>query len=373
MKIELFGVEDWMNRYETTAVYNLAETCVDSLTLRELLALDQSGENPLHQLMDRRLTYGDIQGAPALRTAIASLYQKIPPEQILTAHGAIGANQLVIMSLVEPKDHVVVTVPTYQQLYSLPEALGARVDRLRLLPEESYLPNLRQLRELVRPETKMVCLNNPNNPTGALIPETMMREIVQIAGESDAWLFCDEVYRGMMPDGVKAVTSVADLYDKGVATGSFSKVFSLAGLRLGWVAGPTPLIDTCSQHRDYNTISCSMIDEALAVIAITNRKILWQRNRELLHRNLQLLDDWMAEEARVSYVKPQAGTTAFLKVDTKLSTAEFCRRLMNETGTMLVPGSCFEEEGFVRMGYACDEKTLLTGLEKLSQFLKIVP
>ena len=179
MKIELFGVEEWMNRYETEAVYNLAETCVHSLTLRELLELDESQMKPLDMLMDQRLTYGDIAGNSALRESISSLYCDLSPDQILTAHGAIGANHLVIMTLVEPGDHVIVGVPTYQQLYSLPEALGARVELLELLPENEYLPNLEQLRNMVTPTTKMICLNNPNNPTGALLTAEMLQEIVK--------------------------------------------------------------------------------------------------------------------------------------------------------------------------------------------------
>jgi aspartate/methionine/tyrosine aminotransferase len=371
MKIEPFDVEEWMNAYETKAVYNIAETCVHSLTLRELTALNPLAGNPLEDLMDQRLTYGDISGNPELRSAIASLYNNISPSQIITTHGAIGANQLVFFTLVEPGDHVVVAVPTYQQLYALPASLGAVVDRLELMPEQSYLPDLTLLRKKVTDRTKMICLNNPNNPTGALIPESMMEEIVEIARANDAWLFCDEVYRGMFhEDNIQQMPSFIDLYDKGIVTGSMSKVFSLAGIRLGWVAGPESLISDLMSHRDYNTISCSMIDEAVALIALQNRNKLWQRNRRLVERNLKILDDWIANEPRADYVRPEAGTTAFIKIESELPMSAFCEKLMAETGTLVVPGSCFEREDYVRIGYANEEATLIAGLEQLSLFLK---
>lgn len=369
MKIDLFKVEDWMNRYETKAVHNLAETCVHSLTLRELLAYDTSTPNSLEKLMDKRLTYGDITGNPVLKEELSGLYNNVSSDQILTTHGAIGANQLVLLTLVEPGDHVIVAVPTYQQLYSIPEAIGAKVDRLELMPEEDYLPNMESLKALVKPETKLIILNNPNNPTGALIPEEMLLEIVQIAKENDAWLFCDEVYRGMHPSESKMVPSVVDLYDKAVATGSLSKIFSLAGLRLGWVAGPANFIQDCFHQRDYNTISCSMVDEALGLIAVKNRHKVWERNLGMVNANLEIIDKWVSNEPRASYVRPKAGTTAFIKIESNIPMEIFCMRLMEETGTMLVPGSCFEREGYVRMGYVCDAATLKKGLNEISSFL----
>jgi len=317
MKIDLFKVEDWMNRYETKAVHNLAETCVHSLTLRELLSYDTSKPNALEKLMDQRLTYGDITGNPAPKEELSALYNNVSPDQILTTHGAIGANQLALLTLVEPEDHVIVAVPTYQQLYAIPEAIGAKVDRLELMAEEDYLPNLGKLQALVTPETKLIVLNNPNNPTGALIPEEMLQDIVNMARENDAWLLCDEVYRGMQPKESSMVPSVVDLYEKGVVTGGLSKIFSLAGLQLGWVVRPASFIQGCFHQRDYNTISCSMVDEALGLVAVKNRHKVWERNLGMVNANLEIIDKWVSNEPRVSYVKPKAGTTAFLKLKAK--------------------------------------------------------
>ena len=185
MYIKPFAVEEWMNEWEVGARYNIAETCVDSVSLNELFALtgeDKDIESLVRELLDaRRLTYGDIEGAPAFRQGICSLYKTVKPENIVTTHGAAGANHHVFCSLVSPGDLVISVLPTYQQLYSIPESLGAKVKILPLSRENGYLPDLDALRALAVPGIKMICINNPNNPTGALMSRDMLEEIVQIA------------------------------------------------------------------------------------------------------------------------------------------------------------------------------------------------
>jgi aspartate/methionine/tyrosine aminotransferase len=192
-----------------------------------------------------RLGYGDITGSPELRAAIAALYgERVTAANVLTANGAIGANYLALFALTEPGTRVVAVKPTYQQLFSVPAALGADVRHLHLREEDGYLPDLDRLRTLADASTRLIVLNNPNNPTGALMDESMLREIVAIARERDAWLLCDEVYRMLEHEPGTTAPSVADLYEKGVSTGSMSKSYSLAGLRTGWVAGPPEVIAT---------------------------------------------------------------------------------------------------------------------------------
>ena len=173
MKIEPFAVEEWMNEYEVGARFNIAETCVDSVSLDELFAL--TGEDKAQFLTDfcaKRLTYGDIVGSDALRSGICKLYKTVQPRQVVPTHGAAGANHHVFCSLISAGDRVVSIMPTYQQLYSIPEAIGAEVAIMHLKQENDYLPDLEELKALVTPETKMICINNPNNPTGALMSET---------------------------------------------------------------------------------------------------------------------------------------------------------------------------------------------------------
>ena len=373
MKIEAFQVEEWMNAYETKATANIAETCVDSVSLQELFELaDTDGQKFFEEFSKRRLTYGDIEGRPDLLGGICGLYRTVKPEHVVTCHGAAGANHLTISAIVEPGDHVVSVMPTYQQLYSIPESLGARLDILKLRRENGFLPDLDELRRLAVPGTKLICVNNPNNPTGALMSGEMMRKIVEIADRAGAYLLCDEVYRHLTQDE-GYVDSAADLYEKGISVSSMSKVFSLAGLRLGWIACRDPkLRKLLLSHRDYSLISCGVFDEAVAAIALKNRERLLARSRDIIRTNLEILDRWVKEEPMVSYVKPQAGTTALLYFDRSLcpDCAEFCRRLLEEEGALLTPGSCFGEEFCARIGYACDREELKRGLDALSRFME---
>ena len=370
MKIKPFAVEEWMNAWEVGAKYNIAETCVDSISMNELFEL--TGEDKtefLNRLCARRLSYGDIEGLPEFRKGVCGLYKTLNIENIVPTHGASGANHHVFYSLISPGDRVVSIMPTYQQLYSIPESYGADVQILHLSKENNYLPDLEKLRRLVTPETKMICINNPNNPTGALMSEQILREIVEIARSADAWILCDEVYRHLsQEDGW--CPSIVDLYEKGISVSSMSKVFSLAGLRLGWIAThDMSVVKSCLSHRDYNLVSCGVFDEMLAAAALKHRDKLLERSRKIVRENLQILDDWVGSEPHVSYVKPQAGTTALVYYDLDISSYEFCEEMYKKTGAFVTPGDCFEVPHSMRIGYAYGKQDLIDGLKAISEYI----
>ena len=371
MHIRPFAVEEWMNAYETGARYNIAETCVDSVSPDELFAL--TGADPgafWHSLGCRRLTYGDIEGSPAFREGVCRLYRTLSPEHVLTTHGAAGANHHVFYSLVEPGERVISIAPSYQQLTSIPEAYGADLRILRLRPENGYLPDLDELRALAVPGTKLICINNPNNPTGALMDEAMLREIVDVARSAGAYLLCDEVYRHLTQTDDYS-PSIADLYEKGISVSSMSKVFSLAGLRLGWIATKDgDAMRAFLSHRDYNHISCGMMDEALAALALRHADAVLARSRGIVRENLGILTRWMETEPHLSWVRPQAGTTALIRWDYPLESYDFCRQLYDQTGAFVTPGDCFDEPRSMRVGYACDAQVLRDGLAAVSGFLR---
>ena len=370
MKIKPFAVEEWMNAWKVGAKYNIAETCVDSISMNDLFEL--TGEDKtefLNRLCARRLSYGDIEGLPEFRKGVCGLYKTLNIENIVPTHGASGANHHVFYSLISPGDRVVSIMPTYQQLYSIPESYGADVQILHLSKENNYLPDLEKLRRLVTPKTKMICINNPNNPTGALMSEQLLREIVEIARSADAWILCDEVYRHLsQEDGW--CPSIVDLYEKGISVSSMSKVFSLAGLRLGWIAThDMSVVKSCLSHRDYNLVSCGVFDEMLAAVALKHRDKLLERSRKIVRENLQILDDWVGSEPHVNYVKPKAGTTALVYYDLDISSYEFCEEMYKKTGAFVTPGDCFEVPHSMRIGYAYGKQDLIDGLKAISEYI----
>lgn len=366
MKIKPFAVEEWMNAWEVGAKYNIAETCVDSISMNDLFELIGEDKTEfLNRLCARRLSYGDIEGLPEFRKGVCGFYKTLNIENIVPTHGASGANHHVFYSLISPGDRVV----SYQQLYSIPESYGADVQILHLRKENNYLPDLEKLRRLVTPDTKMICINNPNNPTGALMSEQLLREIVEIARSADAWILCDEVYRHLsQEDGW--CPSIVDLYEKGISVSSMSKVFSLAGLRLGWIAThDMSVVKSCLSHRDYNLVSCGVFDEMLAAAALKHSDKLLERSRKIVRENLQILDDWVSSEPHVSYVKPKAGTTALVCYDLDISSYEFCEEMYKKTGAFVTPGDCFDVPHSMRIGYAYGKQDLIDGLKAISEYI----
>ncbi|MCE7743943.1 MAG: aminotransferase class I/II-fold pyridoxal phosphate-dependent enzyme [Candidatus Heimdallarchaeota archaeon] len=369
MKVDPFLVEHFMNKYEHHVELNLAETCVNPFTLEEFLSL-MDREDFFEEFKKKQLTYGYIEGSPELRKGIANQYKTMKEDNILVCGGAIGANFITFYSLVEPGDNVVSILPTYQQLYSTARSFGANVKLLKLKWEDQWLPDLRELMKLVDDKTKLIVMNNPHNPTGSLIDESLLKRICQIAENAGAYLLCDETYHGLFYEEKDRVPSAVDIYDKAIATGSFSKGISLTGLRLGWIAASKQIIKECMDHRDYTTISNGMIDDALAAIAMKNLDRIYERNMKLLRTNLEILTNWIENEPLIDWIPPSAASVGFLKQHTKISSEKLCVKLINEKNTFLVPGECFEMEGYIRIGFGNKTEVLKEGLARFKEFLE---
>ena len=215
-------------------------------------------------------------------------------------------------------------------------------------------------------------MNNPNNPTGAVIPDKTLKQIVEIAKAHNIWVLCDEVYRGLNLIGNPYSESIADLYEKGISTGSMSKTYSLPGLRVGWVAGRADLIEEINKHREYNTISVSIIDDYYSAIALENKEKIASRNFPIMQEGVKILSDWLNEEIYIKANLPQGGTTALLRYKKEIPSRMLCKKLQANTGVALLPGETMEMEGTVRIGFCTDSEVLKTGLKEFSKYLRNV-
>lgn len=370
MKIDKFKVEEWFNLYENKAVYDLADTCVESLSIDELLDIVGDRKQHISEIFKRKLNYGDIHGSSRLKKAISTMFKSQTEDNITITHGAIGANQLVMLSMIEQGDKVISVIPTYQQHYSIPKSIGADVKLCFLKEENNWLPDLEELEKLVGNDTKIICMNNPNNPTGSVIPDEMLLKIVEIAKKSNAYILCDEVYRGLNHNGNPFSISIADIYEKGISTGSMSKVFSLAGLRLGWVCANQDVINEINHQREYNTISVGIIDDYFAALAIENKDKIIKRNIEKILIGKKILVDWAKSEPLVHLIPPQGGTTAFVKYNKNIPSKDLCKKLQDETGVMILPGETLEVDGYLRIGYGNNFEQLKKALEIFSNWLR---
>lgn len=372
MELVQFGCEDWLNVWEKSATLDIAQSTIEALSLEEILSFEPDGGKAfMAKLMKEQFSYGWIEGSPAFKTEVANLYQRVPEDNILSTNGATGANFLSILGLVGQGDHVIAQYPSYQQLYDWPKTLGAQVDYWQIKEENGWLPAIDELRQMVKPTTKLICLNNAAQPTGAIMTPSFLSEVIEIARSVDAYLLCDEVYLPL--DEETDYAPIADLYEKGISTNSISKTYSVPGIRVGWIATQDRnLCDEFRKIRDYTMISTGVFDDAVASLVLKHREKVLARARQIVKGNLAILKDWVEQEPLVSMIFPKAVSVSFLKFEElpPNKTEDFAVQLLKETGVLIIPGNRFDLPGYARIGYCTDEKTLREGLRKLSEFLR---
>lgn len=368
MRIDVFKIEEWMNIYCEKAKYDLCGTCIEPLSIKDLLILCDIQNTS--EINNKKLTYGDIYGSPRLKTAIQSLYEKQTFENITVTHGAIGANHLVFNALLDKISEVISIVPAYQQQYSVPKSLCSNVKLLTLKEENNWLPNLNELENMISARTRLICFNNPNNPTGSVIPDDMLEQIAKIAEKHNIWVLSDEVYRGLNLNGNSYSKSIADIYEKGISTGSMSKTYSLPGLRVGWICARKDLINEINKHREYNTISVSMLDDYFSSIALENRQQIECRNFKIMRQGYEVLKNWLNSELYVNAQLPQGGTTVFVRYKKEIPSITLCKGLQEESGVAIIPGKIMDMEGYVRIGYCNNKEVLEKGLSAFSSYLR---
>lgn len=369
MKIEGFGVESWLNEYERQATVDISQSTISSMTVQDVLDFeDDKGVAFLENLKTEKMNYGWIEGSLEFKAEISKLYKNVPADNILQTNGATGGNFVALYSILHEGDEVVAMHPAYQQNYDIPKSFGCQVKFWEIKEDNAWLPEIADLENLVTSNTKMITITNANNPTGAFMDKSYLEKVVEIAKKADAYVLVDEVY--MPLDESIEFASIADLYEKGIAVNSMSKTFSLPGTRIGWIATQSKeLADLFRNCRDYTMICGGVFNDAFATLAMKHRDKILDRNRRILKKNLQILIDWVNSEKRASLIPPKMISTSCVKLDIPVDDEEFCLELLNETGTLLVPGSRFELPGHVRLGYATDEATLKLGLNNLSQAL----
>ena len=370
MRIDTFKIEEWMNHYCPEAKYDLTTTCIEPLSIRDLLTI--CSITNASEITHKKLSYGDIHGSDRLINSILSLYKNQKTDNITVTHGGIGANQLIFESLLDKNDEVLVILPAYQQHYSIPKAIGAKVNTMFLREENSWQPNLVELEKNLTFRTRLICLTNPNNPTGAVIPDETLRKIAEIAKERNIWVLADEVYRGLNMTGNPYSEAFADIYGKGISVGSMSKTYSLPGLRVGWIVAREDLIKEINKHREYNTISVSILDDYFASLALENRDKIAARNFKIMREGLDILKDWQNGELYVKVNLPQGGTTALVRYKKEIPSKTLCREFQAKTGVALLPGETMDMEGTVRVGFCSGAEALSYGLKQFSKYLRTI-
>ena len=343
MKIDDFTLENWLNPAcdsEKNKIY-LGGSCVLPMTVEELFQLTgESMEDFFQELRHMDLGYGRFDGTPRTRRAIAEkLYRKVEPEEVILCHGGTGANSTVCYALIESRDNVISIMPNYQQFFSIPKSIGAEVRKIDLKPEAGYHLDIEEVRRAVDQNTKAILFTNPNNPTGSLLTLEEMQEIVEIARSVDAWVICDEMYRGLKEE---YMPSFADLYEKAIVTASSSKIYSMAGTRVGWIICHDP--DTrfkLFNWRSYDSICGGVFDEWIFAIALEHVDKIFQRSRRIVSANKAVIDKWIADNPYLHQYADSYATTCLVHYDLEVPAEEFCDGLLDQKGVLVCHGDCF--------------------------------
>ncbi|RLE09188.1 MAG: aminotransferase [Candidatus Aminicenantes bacterium] len=368
-KFQPFEHEVMASRHEKNVDYNLSESGVHPITLRELLA-----DNPeeINRLFDTEIDYAHANGIPELRANIAALYPNCQSENVMVTVGAIEANYDAIQALLQPGDEMAIMLPNYLQIWGVAKNLRLKINTFHLDESNGWQVNQAELKQAVTPKTKVIAVCNPNNPTGHILTEEEMKTIINAAQEVGAWILADEVYAGAERVTDRETPSFYGRYDKVIAVGSLSKAYGLPGLRVGWAVAPPNIIENIWRRHEYITLSTSIISNKLAAFALSPkvRPRLIQRAREYIRQGFPLLQQWIEQQKDVFHlVPPQAAAIAFVGYRLNINSTELATKLIQEKSVLIVPGDHFGVDKFIRISYGLPPDYLTEGLTRIQQLV----
>jgi aspartate/methionine/tyrosine aminotransferase len=368
MRIPVFEMERMQSTWENLVDYDMSESGVRPITLRELAAMGLD----LDAALDMPLGYSQSNGTLPLRELLTAVYPGATVDHIEVTNGTSEANYLVALGLLDPGDVMAMELPNYMQLWGVPHSLDATVRTFRLRPEHGWEPDWDEFDRAVTPKTRLLYLSNPNNPSGAVLSDEAMRRIVGRCEETGTRLLADEVYLGAELAGERT-RSFWGMSDKVIVTSGLSKAYGIPGVRIGWIVGPPPVVATCWSQHDYLTIGPNKLSDLVARTAVTpaNRERLYARTRALLNANLPIIERWAAGFGGLLELnRPRAGAMALARYHADVPSLEVCERVRVEQSTLIVPGSHVGLEGFLRIWYGGRPEYITEGLRRIGAVLE---
>lgn len=338
-----FRLETYFSRWEFTARYHMCASDMESLSVRELLAM--AGDKDRCLWDELRLGYTETFGMPALRRAIADTYDDIDQADVLTFAGAEEGIFAAMQVLLSPGDHAIVITPNYQAAETVPGSI-CDVTGVALDPDNNWDLDIAQLRAAVQANTKVISINCPHNPTGKVFSRQVLEQIIDIARANELYIFSDEVYRLLERNESIRLPQVADIYERGLSLNVMSKAYGLPGLRIGWIASKDrDVISKMERAKHYLSICNSGPSEVLALIALHASEEILSRNRAIIEKNLVLLDEFFAAHPDLfDWSVPDGGCIGYPRYRGDDGVENFCRKLVEQSGVLLLPASVFSSE-----------------------------
>jgi aspartate/methionine/tyrosine aminotransferase len=368
MNMQLFALERFFARHEFQAAHVLCASDCETFSIAELLAMEPGGEEEFAAL---RLGYTETAGNQELRREIASLYQGITADDILVFAGAEEAIFVFMNAVINAGEHLLVHSPCYQSLAAVAAGNGCQITRWQTSQENGWELDLEFLERSSTAETRALVVNFPHNPSGYLPSRDFFERLLSLAATKGWLIFSDEVYRFLEYKPEDRLPAACEIYKTGVSLGVMSKVFGLAGLRLGWVACRNhEVLGAMAEFKDYTTICTAAPSEFLSSLALRHHETILKRNREIIARNLDLLSDFMNRHAEYfSWQEPQAGPVAFPRVNFAQASDDFCADLLKKQGVLLLPGRFFAAApAQFRIGFG--RRDFHSGLDKISEYME---
>ena len=354
--------------WENLVDYDMSESGVTPLTLRELVDMGFD----LDDFLDQPLGYSQSNGTIPLRERIGAIYAGSTIEAIEVTNGTSEANYLVALSLLERGDVLAMEVPNYMQMPGVARSLGATIRTFSLRHETGWEPDWDEFDRAVAPDTKILYLSNPNNPTGAVLSSEAMQRIVERCERTGTWILADEVYLGAEIDRPRT-RSFWGMSDRVIVTSGLSKAFGIPGVRVGWLIGPPSLVATCWSQHDYLTIGPNKLSDRVAQTAVDarNRERCYARTRAILQRNLKIAREWLQDfGGRLTWQEPQAGAIALVKYESDVPSIQLADRVRTRQSTLIVPGVHVGLERYLRIWIGGREPFLREGLRRIGLELK---
>lgn len=349
MDVKPFRIERYYARYEFSTRYMLSSSDCESRTIASLLELEPDAHA---RLLGTWCGYTESPGAPELREAIAGLYERIDPDEVIVTACAEEGIFLLYHALLAPGDHAIVETPCYESALELARAAGAEVSPWRRDYDEGWAHDLDALERSIRATTRVLYVNQPHNPTGTLMDRPTFERVVELARENRIVLFSDEVYRELEHSPDRRLPAACDLDEHAVSLGSISKSHGLPGLRLGWLVTRDPAVRAAIMRlKDYTTICSSAPSEVLTALALRQRHVLLERNLAIVTGNLPLLDAFFERHADTfDWIRPVASPIGFPHLRGVEDVEAFCERLAG-LGVLLLPGTVYDQPAHVRVGF----------------------
>ena len=365
MSIELFRMERMQSTWENLVEYDMSESGIRAVTLREMMGLGFD----LEEMLDTPLGYSQSNGTVALRERLAALYPGATVDHIEVTNGTSEANYLLALSQLSPGDTFALEVPNYMQLWGVPRSAGAKVEIFHLRPHRAtgWRIDWEEFDRAVKPGTRLVYITNPNNPTGSVLSRSDMQRIVDVCEKAGAYLIADEVYQGAELAG-PLTPSFWGMSDRVIVTSGLSKAYGIPGVRIGWIVAPPEVVAHCWMQHDYLTIGPNKLSDALARVAVEQgvRDHLYGRTRAILSQNQPVVDDWIAGYGDfLTFIRPAAAAMAFLKYSSEEPSEVVAEWLRANQSTLVVPGSHLGMEGYLRLWTGGKPEYLREGLRRV--------